>query len=161
MYEENPYPRFKFSYYTDSKLAKPIYRSIEIEASKKVLSFSDELKSPAATPNVLIAGCGTGNQIIFASRYKNAQITAIDLSSSSLAYAIRKTNEYQMNNVSFMKMDLLDVSKLEFAFALLNVPVFFTTWSDQMTDYRHSFINLSPVDISSLVFIVKLHARSL
>ena len=119
MYEENPYPRFKFSYYTDSKLAKPIYRSIEIEASKKVLSFSDELKSPAATPNVLIAGCGTGNQIIFASRYKNAQITAIDLSSSSLAYAIRKTNEYQMNNVSFMKMDLLDVSKLEFAFDII------------------------------------------
>ncbi len=50
--------------------------------------------------------------MIFASRYKNATITAIDLSSSSLAYAIRKTKEYGMDNVTFKKMDLLNASQL-------------------------------------------------
>ena len=112
MYEENPYPRFKFSDYTDSKLKIPIFKYIEAETTKKDLTFLEELKSPAATPKVLIAGCGTGNQVIMASRYKNAQITAIDLSGSSLAYAIRKTREYGMVNTTFKKMDLLNVAEL-------------------------------------------------
>ena len=61
MYEENPYPRYND--YTDSKLAKPIFKAIELETSRKDLSFSEELKSPYA-PKVLIAGCGTGSQVI-------------------------------------------------------------------------------------------------
>ncbi|WP_114993775.1 class I SAM-dependent methyltransferase [Synechococcus sp. UW179A] len=112
MYQESPYPRFKFADYTSSKLAKPILKAVELETSRKDLSFSEELKSLTAAPKVLIAGCGTGNQVINASRYKNAQITAIDLSSSSLAYASRKTNEYEMNNVTFKQMDLLNVTQL-------------------------------------------------
>ena len=112
MYEEAPYPRFKFADYIDSKLAKPIFKAIELETSRKGLSFSEELKSLTSAPKVLIAGCGTGIQIINGSRYKNAQITAIDLSSSSLAFAIRKTKEYEMNNVIFRQMDLLNVAEL-------------------------------------------------
>ena len=119
MYEENPYPRFKFADYTDSKLAKPIFKAIEQETSKTDLSFIEELKSPTATPKVLIAGCGTGNQVIMASRYKKAQITAIDLSSSSLAYAIRKTKEYGMNNITFKQMDLLNVANLGATFDII------------------------------------------
>ena len=119
MYEENPYPRFKFADYTDSALANLIYKSIEFEATKNDLSFSEELKSPTAIPKVLIAGCGTGNQVIMASRYKNAMITAIDLSSSSLAYAIRKTKEYGMDNVNFKKMDLLHVTDLGETFDII------------------------------------------
>ena len=112
MYEENPYPRYKFADYTDSDLAQPICKSIEIDATRKNLSFSEELKTPTGSPKVLIAGCGTGNQAIGASRYKNATITAIDLSSSSIAYAIRKAKQYKMDNVNFKKMDLLNVADL-------------------------------------------------
>ncbi len=112
MYEENPYPRFKFADYTNSDLANTIHKSIEIETTRKSLSFSDELKTSTATPKVLIAGCGTGNQVIVASRYKNAAITAIDLSISSLAYAIRKSLEYGMDKVTFKQMDLLNVAEL-------------------------------------------------
>ncbi len=112
IYEDNPYPRFKYTDFTKSELAKPIYKSIQNEVTKKDLTFSEVLKSPTATPKVLIAGCGTGNQVIVASRYKNATITAIDLSSSSLAYAIRKTKEYRMENVTFKKIDLLNVADL-------------------------------------------------
>ncbi len=119
MYEDNPYPRFKFADYTNTVLAKKIHKSIEIEVTRKSLSFSDELKSSTATPKVLIAGCGTGNQVIGASRYKNAAITAIDLSSSSLAYAIRKSMEYGMGNVKFKQMDLLDVAELESIFDVI------------------------------------------
>ena len=112
MYEENPYPRYKYSDYTVNELTRPIHKFIENEATKKDLPFSEALKSLTATPKILIAGCGTGNQIINGSRYKNAMITAIDLSSSSLAYAIRKAKEYKMNNVTFKQLDLLNVADL-------------------------------------------------
>ena len=111
MYERSPYPRFKFCDYTDRKTAISICESIKIESTRKNLYFSDELTSTQAAPKVLIAGCGTGKQVITASRYKNAVITAIDLSSSSLAYAIRKTKEYK-DECNIQKMDLLNIAGL-------------------------------------------------
>jgi len=70
MYEENPYPRFKYSDYTASELAKPIFSSLKMETTRKDLTFPEALSSPNANPKVLIAGFGTGNQVINASRYK-------------------------------------------------------------------------------------------
>ena len=70
-------------------------------------------------PKVLIAGCGTGAQVLVANRYRNAKITAIDLSSSSLAYAIRKAREYGMKNVTFKKMDLLNIGELDQHFDII------------------------------------------
>ena len=112
MYEENPYPRFKCADFTVSKLAKPISLVIELESTRREQSFPAVLSSSFATPKILVAGCGTGSQVLNASRYKNAQITAIDLSTSSLAYASRKAKEYAMSNVDFKLMDLLHVADL-------------------------------------------------
>ena len=119
MYEENPYPRYRHAEYTERSLATNASELIKLESTKHNLAFRDELSSDNSHPKVLIAGCGTGNQLIGASRYKNAEITAIDLSSSSLAYAIRKAREYGMDNVSFKKMDLLDVGDLKDTFDLI------------------------------------------
>ena len=137
MYEENPYPRFKFADHTNSNLSNAIHKSIESESTRKSLSFSDELKISTATPKVLIAGCGTGNQVIGASRYKNAAITAIDLSSSSLAYAIRKTNEYGMDHVEFKQMDLLNVADIGEIFDIIECGGVFTTWRNHLKVYPH------------------------
>ena len=116
MYEENPYPRYRYADFTDKSLAQNISKAIENESTKQNLQFSETLTSNHSRPKILIAGCGTGNQVINASRYKNAQITAIDLSSSSLAYAIRKAKDYGMDNVEFRKMDLLDIENLNETF---------------------------------------------
>ena len=113
MYEKNPYPRYCYADYTEKSLAKNISEAIGVESTKHNLQFKRELISNNLRPKVLIAGCGTGNQVINASRYRNSQITAIDLSDSSLAYAIRKANEYGMDNIDFRKMDLLDVAALD------------------------------------------------
>ena len=80
--------------------------------TKKKLQFLEVLVANNSRPKVLIAGCGTGNQVVIASRYKSAHITAIDLSSSSLAYAIRKAKDYEMGNVHFRKMELLGLACL-------------------------------------------------
>ncbi|WP_063399042.1 class I SAM-dependent methyltransferase, partial [Prochlorococcus marinus] len=119
MYEENPYPRYRHADYTDKSLAKTKSEIINIESTKHNLQFSKELNNKNARPKVLIAGCGTGGQVILASRYKNAQIKAIDLSSRSLAYAIRKAEEYGMENIDFKMMDLLDVANLQQSFDII------------------------------------------
>ncbi|ABM77032.1 Hypothetical protein P9303_02771 [Prochlorococcus marinus str. MIT 9303] len=119
MYEENPYPRYRYADHTSNSLAKTPSETIKLESTKYNLQFSEELIANHSHPKVLIAGCGTGNQVINASRYKNAQITAIDLSRPSLAYAIRKAEGYNMNNVSFKIIDILHVANLKATFDII------------------------------------------
>jgi SAM-dependent methyltransferase len=61
------------------------------------------------TPQVLIAGCGTGKQPIEqAMLLKPAQFTAIDLSRSSLAYAQYKTQGYGLEDqITYAQADIL------------------------------------------------------
>jgi 2-polyprenyl-3-methyl-5-hydroxy-6-metoxy-1,4-benzoquinol methylase len=70
--------------------------------------------------DILIAGCGTGQQVVsVCSRYRNSNILAIDLSLNSLAYAKRKTSELGYNNVEFMLIDILDLAMLNKKFDLI------------------------------------------
>ncbi|MDC3145052.1 tetratricopeptide repeat protein, partial [bacterium] len=113
-YEENPYPRWRYdSHQTNQKMS--IIQAVNTEINPNYISQSvdnNQLK-------VLIAGCGTGNQILQTQRYKNAQITAIDLSLSSLSYAQRKINELKIDNVELIQMDIIKVSLLEMKFDII------------------------------------------
>ena len=113
MYEENPYPRYKYADHTNTHLAKPTAEFISLETTIANPSFTNELLQPNSSPKILIAGCGTGNQVINASRYKNAEITAIDISKNSLSYAARKSQEYRMHNVQLQQLDILDANQLK------------------------------------------------
>jgi len=113
MYEENPYPRYQCADHTHPNLAKPTIEFISLETTLANLPFTNELSTPNYSPKILIAGCGTGNQIINASRYQNAQITAIDISKNSLAYAARKSQEYNMRNVQLQQLDILNSHHLQ------------------------------------------------
>ena len=113
-YEQNPYPRW-----VNIGLPltpSPIMSVIE-ELNLKVRA--DTLLNVQA-PKVLVAGCGTGQHSIdTASRFKNSQVTAIDLSLSSLAYAKRKTSEFKLRNVEYLQGNILKLSKLEKQFDLV------------------------------------------
>ena len=78
--------------------------------------------------NVLIAGCGTGKQILQAQTYRNAKIVAIDLSLSSLAYAQRKITELGIDNVELIQMDILEVPLLEMKFDIIECGGVFTLY---------------------------------
>ena len=113
-YEENPYPRWRYGSHNKSQKIS-IIQAINNEINPNFISQNldnHQLK-------VLIAGCGTGNQILQTQRYKNAQITAIDLSLSSLSYAQRKINELKIDNVELIQMDILEVSLLEKQFDVI------------------------------------------
>ncbi len=113
-YEENPYPRWRYAHYSDSEKIS-IVQGINNEINPNYISQTlgnEKLK-------VLVAGCGTGNQILHTQNYKNAQVTAIDLSLPSLAYAQRKINELRIDNVELIQMDILEVSLLKEQFDII------------------------------------------
>ena len=77
------------------------------------LKIKDVELCKVQSPQILIAGCGTGQHSIeAATRYKNCNVLAIDLSLRSLAYAKRKTEELGINNIKYMQADILDLLKL-------------------------------------------------
>ena len=96
-YEQNPYPRW--------------HRLPGGAPSGKSANTGAEAGKPSPPdrrPSILIAGCGTGQHPIQAARKKpDVQFLAVDLSRSSIAYALRKAEEYGVCNVEFAQADLL------------------------------------------------------
>ena len=116
-YELNPYPRWRYNSY--SKEGKQnIISVINSEISPRIINYNSS-KIINKKINILIAGCGTGIQILEASRYSNCEITAIDLSSSSISYAKRKVDEYELKNINFIEMDLLELNSINKRFDLI------------------------------------------
>ncbi len=113
-YEENPYPRWE-----------NLGLSIEPRNIKDVINDSGlnlDLKKirNSESPEILIAGCGTGQHAITtASKYKNAKILALDLSFKSLSYAKRKANELKINNIDFIQGDILDLKLIDRKFDII------------------------------------------
>ena len=106
-YEVSPYPRWV----NLGLRLKPAPISKVVEEIKLKL-FDDQIKEVEA-PNILIAGCGTGQHSIgTAARFKGSKVLAIDLSLSSLSYAKRKTEELGIQNIDYMQADILDLGKL-------------------------------------------------
>jgi 2-polyprenyl-3-methyl-5-hydroxy-6-metoxy-1,4-benzoquinol methylase len=106
-YEANPYPRW-----IDTSLAFKPLTIVEL-MSKLEFQLDSGLNDFPDNPQVLIAGCGTGQHpLIEAARLKNSHVTAVDLSLSSLSYAIRKTREYSVTNIDYIQADILDLEML-------------------------------------------------
>ena len=111
-YEEHPYPRWRFA---NKSLSKKVLECINGEIKPNKIDQNNKLNNP----NVLIAGCGTGSHSISATRYKNSNILAVDLSLSSLAYAKRKTEEMGYKNIEYMHADILQLNKLNKKFDII------------------------------------------
>ena len=113
-YEANPYPRW-----VNLRLR---YKSVSISkvvSEVKLKLFDNKIKE-IKSPDILIAGCGTGQHSIeAAARYKNSKVLAIDLSLSSLSYAKRKTQELNIDNIDYMQADILNLDKLNRSFDII------------------------------------------
>ena len=113
-YEESPYPRWV-------NLGLSLNPAPFSKATKELkLRLFDKTINDVEAPNILIAGCGTGqHSISTASKIKNAKVLAVDLSLSSLAYAKRKTEELGFQNIDYMQADILDLGKLDRKFDII------------------------------------------
>jgi SAM-dependent methyltransferase/tetratricopeptide (TPR) repeat protein len=105
-YEENPYPRW-VDYARDNK--------------DRTVGFTrPQLSTDSSIQTMLIAGCGTGQQIaINRIHHPDAHIVAVDISKTSLAYAIRKCSEFGFNNIDFFHADILELGDLEQRFDII------------------------------------------
>lgn len=93
-YEEFPYPRWQsFSVAVKDEEAEGYLRDFPAQ--------------------ILIAGCGTGKEAIeMGAAFPNAAITAVDLSSASLSYAMMKAKQYGIQNITFGHGDILNLDVL-------------------------------------------------
>jgi SAM-dependent methyltransferase len=100
-YEANPYPRWQ-------RLTRPRPGAFAQDMARFVGG------APRRKPEVLIAGCGTGQQAIAAALGygEQAQITALDLSRASLAYGARRARDYGTDSIRFVQGDILQAPKL-------------------------------------------------
>ena len=112
-YEENPYPRWRYTY---KNLSSNFLNHLNNEIKPNKLELNNEFNNP----NILVAGCGTGQHIaIIADKYLNSQILGIDLSLASLAYAKRKVEELNLKNVEFLQADILQLKNLKKKFNVI------------------------------------------
>ena len=113
-YEENPYPRWINTGLND----KPNTISQVLKSNKLDLNF--ETQQFSNKPEILVAGCGTGQHALStASKFLNCNVLAIDLSLTSLSYAKRKTQELGAKNIEYMQGDILKLDQLEREFDII------------------------------------------
>lgn len=111
LYEENPYPRWVRTARGEA------LNSIGAYVNRKFPLAHFQRRTVAST-DILIAGCGTGQHAIEVTRrFRDAQVLAIDLSLSSLAYAKRKSRE--LTNIEYAQADILELGALGRTFALI------------------------------------------
>ncbi len=138
-YEENPYPRWIKTGFPEKSISlKDLNESLSLQKNKNKYQNKKITK-------VLIAGCGTGQQSIVSSkRYKNSQITAIDLSLKSLSYAIRKTKEYGINNINYLHGDILDLETLNGKFDIIESAGVLHHMDDPIKGWKKLIDKLAP-----------------
>jgi SAM-dependent methyltransferase len=114
-YEENPYPRW---HRVPASLASPfpLRRALREHFPRTDLSRLRVGESPG----ILIAGCGSGYQAaVTALRNPGARVLAVDLSRTSLAYALRRCRELRIGHVRFAQADILKLGVLPERFDLI------------------------------------------
>src|SRR5216684_2495206 len=74
---------------------------------------------PRANQEILIAGCGTSQAARYALREPNAQITAIDISETSLHHTRKLQQKYALKNLELHRLALESVEELGRTFDLI------------------------------------------
>ena len=138
-YEESPYPRWmKPAPVAPATNIDTYLRGLFPLAPLRLLGKRHGLQ-------VLIAGCGTGQQSIEAALlYAEAQVLAIDLSRASLGYAKRKTVELGLKNIDYAQADILQLGTLGRSFDLIEASGVLHHLGDPMAGWRVLLSLLQP-----------------
>jgi tetratricopeptide (TPR) repeat protein/2-polyprenyl-3-methyl-5-hydroxy-6-metoxy-1,4-benzoquinol methylase len=150
-YELNPYPRW-----------------VKLPMPDQSLRFNDELRRslPFAqfaplpddrAPEVLIAGCGTGGHSIgVAKQYQGVRVLAIDLSLSSISYAVRKTQESGITNIKYAQADILKLGDVARSFDIVESVGVLHHLAEPFTGWRILLSRLRPGGFMRLGFYSEL-----
>jgi len=113
-YEENPYPRWV----KEAPAGNPLPVDAVLRRAFPLAPLRPLENS--GKPDVLIAGCGTGQQAIgTAQQFEGAKVLAVDLSLGSLGYARRKTLEMGVTSIEYAQADLLNLGAIDRRFDVI------------------------------------------
>ena len=130
-YEENPYPRWINTHIS----AKPT--SVAAFVRRHKLRLVGDRSEFSGQPEILVAGCGTGQHSLrTAGRFANSSVLAVDLSLSSLSYALRKTTELRITNIEYMQADILDLTLLRRQFDIVESAGVLHHMADPMAGWK-------------------------
>ena len=136
-YEENPFPRWS--------VLSPIKTSTVGETLQSLFPYFKAPEKLFERCSILIPGCGTGQQPIQeALRYPTCQLTAIDLSARSLAFAMRRSDEYGISNLRFLQGDILNLKDGEGQFDVINCTGVLHHMADPIAGWKILLSSLSP-----------------
>ncbi len=111
-YEVNPYPRWVGTaapqrFASVGALLRQVLSAAPVRPSAKV-----------GTPDILIAGCGTGQHAIMTARQYGARVLAVDLSRASLAYAAARTRALGVE-IEYAQADIMRLGTFGRTFDLI------------------------------------------
>ena len=155
-YEENPYPRWV--------KASPVGTPTAIDVYLRQQFPNVELQTlPTSNgPDILIAGCGTGQHSIeTARRYKGARVLAIDLSLTSLCYAKRKTQELRIKNIEYGQADVLQLQGIGRTFDIIEASGVLHHLANPLAGWRVLLSILRPGGFMRLGFYSRLARQEL
>lgn len=154
MYEENPYPRWVHPPANTTPLPIDQYlRSMFPATPFALLVKTEDL-------DVLVAGCGTGwHALGLASVLQGAQLTAIDLSLASLAYAKRKTPPKLTARIDYAQADILNLGALDRRFDVIDASGVLHHMADPFAGWRTLLAQLRPNGLMHLGFYSELGRR--
>jgi Flp pilus assembly protein TadD/2-polyprenyl-3-methyl-5-hydroxy-6-metoxy-1,4-benzoquinol methylase len=156
MYEENPYPRWV----TLPKIVNPLTLNTRVENlfnSNSFRSLDDD-----SSPQILIAGCGTGQHPLeVAQLIKGANVLAIDLSMASLGYAKRKTTELGIRNIDYAQADILKLRSLGRTFDVIESSGVLHHIEDPFEGWEVLLSLLKPHGLMKLGFYSEIARREL
>ncbi len=94
-------------------------------------------RNPTAPLEILVAGCGTGQEAITsATRFANSEVLAVDLSLAGLAYARRRTDEIGLKNIDYAQADILELDGLGRQFDIVECAGVLQQLSDPLAGWR-------------------------
>jgi SAM-dependent methyltransferase len=138
-YEEHPYPRWvklPRMAAADAGNANPDVHDSLVPGGR--LDETEEL-------DILVAGCGTGRESIEVGQiFPRARVLAVDLSLTSLAYAVRKADELRVGNVVHAQADITNVGCLGRRFDIIYTVGVLHHLADPLQGWRNLVSVLKP-----------------
>jgi Tfp pilus assembly protein PilF/SAM-dependent methyltransferase len=115
-YEDMPYPRWLKA----APVGQPTTLDWYLRSQFPAMPVRVELHRGGL--DVLIAGCGTGQHTLeTAQRFSGARVLAVDLSRTSLGYALRKSRALGLSNIEYAQADILKLGAIGRTFDLIEV----------------------------------------
>jgi len=153
-YEENPYPRWVYAAAGKQDVSIDEYLQLRFPTSGfRPLNKSGEL-------DILVAGCGTGRHPIeVAQLFKDTHVLAVDLSLTSLCYAVRKTPPALADRIEYAQADILKLASIDRTFDVIEAGGVLHHMADPLGAWRTLLAVLRPGGFMRLGFYSELGRR--